>query len=400
MKYMSDNKMLEKKEPLKKRIFEVIQIGNRDDKLSSFFDYFIVFVIFLNIFAVFYETFDSSVKYEDILYSIEAVTSVIFLLEYILRLWTADYLYPDKGKFKSRIRFIISFYGVVDLLSFLPFFLPVSVITGAVAFRMLRVARVFHLFKINAQYDAFNVVIDVLKEKRQQLFSSIVLILIMMLSSSLLMYGLEHDAQPEVFENAFSGIWWSVSTLLTVGYGDIYPITLLGKIMGIVIAFLGVGMVAIPTGIISAGFVERYTKMKSLTEISFDGDMRFIMLFAEENHPWVGCKIKDILLPPELVVVVVVRNGSDLVIPNGNTTIKMHDRIVLGALEFHDDIGIMLKEVPVTGKHIWADKKIRQLEVPEDTVIVSVFREGKSIIPNGNTLIRPGDMVTLCEKKL
>ncbi|MGN0438450.1 MAG: ion transporter [Lachnospiraceae bacterium] len=392
--------MIQKKEALKKRIFEIIQIGNRDDKLSSIFDYFIVFVIFLNIFAVFYETFDSSVKYGDILYSIEAVTSVIFLIEYIIRLWTADYLYPDKGKLKSRVSFVISFYGIVDLLSFLPFFLPVSVITGAVAFRMLRVARVFHLFKINAQYDAFNVVIDVLKEKRQQLFSSIVLILIMMLSSSLLMYGLEHDAQPEVFENAFSGIWWSVSTLLTVGYGDIYPITLLGKIMGIVIAFLGVGMVAIPTGIISAGFVERYTKMKSLTEISFDGDMRFIMLFAEESHPWVGCKIKDIVLPPELVVVVVVRNGSDLVIPNGNTTIKMHDRIVLGALEFHDDIGIMLKEVSVTSKHIWADKKIRQLEVPEDTVIVSVFRDGKSIIPNGNTLIRPGDMVTLCEKKL
>lgn len=397
---MKERKYIKKSEQFKKRIFEVLQIGNRNDIISSLFDYFIVFVIFLNIFAVFYETFDSSVKYSEILYGIESVTSVIFLVEYIIRLWTADYLYPNKGKWKSRFRFAVSFYGIVDLLSFLPFFLPVSFITGAVAFRMLRVARVFHLFKINAQYDAFNVVIDVLKEKRQQLFSSIVMILIMMLSSSLLMYGLEHDAQPEVFENAFSGIWWSVSTLLTVGYGDIYPITLLGKIMGIVIAFLGVGMVAIPTGIISAGFVERYTKMKSLTEISFDGDMRFIMLFAEESHPWVGCKIKDIVLPPELVVVVVVRNGSDLVIPNGNTTIKKHDRIVLGALEFHDDIGIMLKEVSVTSKHIWADKKIRQLEVPEDTVIVSVFREGKSIIPNGNTLIRPGDMVTLCEKKI
>lgn len=397
---MRECKYIKKGEQLKKRLFEVLQIGNRNDLISSLFDYFIVLVILLNIFAVFYETFDSSVKHMEMLYGIEAVTSVIFLVEYMLRLWTADYLYPDKGKWKSRFRFAVSFYGIVDLLSFLPFFLPVSFISGAVAFRMLRVARVFHLFKINAQYDAFNVVIDVLKEKRQQLFSSIVLILIMMLSSSLLMYGLEHDAQPEVFENAFSGIWWSVSTLLTVGYGDIYPITLLGKIMGILIAFLGVGMVAIPTGIISAGFVERYTKMKSLTEISFDGDMRFIMLFAEESHPWVGCKIKDIVLPPELVVVVVVRNGTDLVIPNGNTTIKMHDRIVLGALEFHDDIGIMLKEVSVTGKHIWADKKICQLEVPEDTVIVSVFRDGKSIIPNGNTMIRPGDMVTLCEKKL
>lgn len=400
MNHINECKHTQTMEGFKKRIFEIIQIGNRNDIVSSAFDYFIVFVIFLNIFAVFYETFDSASLYMDKLYIIEALTSVIFLIEYIIRLWTADYLYPDEGKWKSRFRFIVSFYGIVDLLSFLPFFLPYSVMTGAVAFRMLRVARVFHLFKINAQYDAFNVVMDVLKEKRQQLFSSIVLILIMMLSSSLLMYGLEHDAQPDVFENAFSGIWWSVSTLLTVGYGDIYPITLLGKIMGIVIAFLGVGMVAIPTGIISAGFVERYTKVKSLTEIACDGDMRFIMLFAEENHPWVGCKIKDLVLPPELIVVVLVRTGSELVIPNGNTVIKMHDRVVLGALEFHDDIGIMLKEVSVTKQHIWVNKQIHELDIPEDTVIVSVCRDGKVVIPKGNTVIRSGDMVTLCEKMI
>ena len=77
------------------------------------------------------------------------------------------------------------------------------------------------------------------------------------------MYGLEHEAQPDVFENAFSGFWWSVSTLLTVGYGDIYPITMPGKVFGIVITFLGVGMVAIPTGILSAGFVEQYTILKN-----------------------------------------------------------------------------------------------------------------------------------------
>ena len=81
------------------------------------------------------------------------------------------------------------------------------------------------------------------------------IILVLMLGSSLCMYSLEHDAQPEVFKNAFSGVWWSVSTLLTIGYGDIYPITPAGKAMGIFITFLGVGMVAIPTGIISAGFV-------------------------------------------------------------------------------------------------------------------------------------------------
>lgn len=384
----------------RKRVFEILQIGNRQDLISSLFDYFIVAVIILNIFTVFFETFDSSVKYQTVLDVIEGVTSVIFLVEYILRLWTADLLYPAYGKVTSRIRFVVSFYGLIDLFTFLPFFLPFAFNSGFVAFRMLRIIRVFRLFKINAQYDAFNVVIDVLKEKRQQIFSSVCLILIMMLASSLCMYSIEHEAQPEVFKNAFSALWWSVSTLLTVGYGDIYPITVLGKAMAIVIAFLGVGMVAIPTGIISAGFVEQYTKIKSLSEVSGDNDLRFIMLTMEETHPWVNERIRDIVLPPELIIVVIIRNEKDIIIPKGNIVIQKEDRVVLGALEFEDDIGVRLKEVSVKQGHPWANKRIRDLDIPQHTVIVSVCREEKAIIPKGNTFIKSGDMVTLCEKRI
>ena len=132
---------------------------------------------------------------------------------------------------------------------------------------MLRVARIFHLFRLNARYDSFNVITTVLYEKRNQIISSVFIVLILMLASSLCMYSVEHDSQPEVFRNAFSGIWWSMSTLLTVGYGDIYPITTLGRIMAICIAYLGVGAVAIPTGIISAGFVEQYQRKSSLSNI-------------------------------------------------------------------------------------------------------------------------------------
>ena len=91
--------------------------------------------------------------------------------------------------------------------------------------------------------------------------------LVLMLASSLCMYSVEHDAQPEVFQNAFSGIWWSMSTLLTVGYGDIYPVTTIGRVMAICIAFLGVGAVAIPTGIIGAGFVEQYQKKSGFLNV-------------------------------------------------------------------------------------------------------------------------------------
>ena len=150
------------------------------------------------------------------------------------------------------LRYVFSFSGLVDLLSFLPYYLPVFFPSGAVAFRMFRVARVFRLFRVNAYYDSLGVITEVISSKRQQLFSSVFILLVLMLASSLCMYSLEHEAQPQVFTNAFSGIWWSVSTLLTIGYGDIYPVTTMGKIFSIFITFLGVGMVAIPTGIISA----------------------------------------------------------------------------------------------------------------------------------------------------
>ena len=392
--------MEEKKKTIRKRVFEIVQIGNRQDIASSLFDYFIVIAIILNIFTVFFSTFDEADQYQDTLFVIECVTSIIFVVEYALRIWTADYLYPSESKGKARIKFIFSFYGMIDLLAFLPFFLPFAFNSGLVAFRMLRVMRVFRLFKINAQYDAFNVVLDVLKDKRQQIFSSVCLILIMMLASSLCMYSVEHDAQPEVFQNAFSALWWSVATLLTVGYGDIYPITILGKALAIVISFLGVGLVAIPTGIISAGFVEQYTKAKSLSELADDNELHFIMLSMEKAHPWVNCQLKDIVLPPELIVVVIIRNKSEIIIPKGHVAIREGDRVVLGALEFDDDIGIRVKEISVKSDHPWANRQIKELDIPHNAVIVSVCRDEKAIIPKGNTYIKPGDMVTVCEKRI
>lgn len=389
---MKDNRTL------KKRIFDIIQIGNKDDMISTVFDYFIVVVIILNIGATVLETFDEAAGLSSLISAVICITSVIFCLEYVLRVYTADLLYPEEKPVKSRFRFICSFYGLIDLFSFLPYFVPGLLTSGIVAFRILRVIRIFHLFRINSRYDAFNVVLDVLMEKRQQLFSSISLIMIMMLASSLCMYNLEHEAQPDVFQNAFSGLWWSMSTLLTVGYGDIYPITLAGKIMAILIAFLGVGLVAIPTGIISAGFVEQYTKVKSLSEITYNNDLRFIMLSIEPSHPWVGIRVRDVHLPPELIVVVIVRDGQNILIPDGTTIIHENDRLVLGALEFDNDVGLELREIAIRKDNPWIGFSLDELELPFNTVIVSIYRNGKNIIPNEKTTIKKGDLVVVCEK--
>lgn len=243
----------------KKRIFEIIQIGRHADIVSRLFDFTIVSAILLNLGLAIFSTFDRSIDYMPIIHKIETVSIVLFTIEYGLRLWTANYLYPVLSKGSARLKYAISFTGLVDLFSFFPFYLPFFFPSGTVAFRVFRVIRIFRLFRINNYYDSLNLITDVLKSKRQQLLSSIFIILVLMTAASLVMYNLEHDAQPDVFTDAFSAFWWASSSLLTVGYGDIYPVTLAGKFFGMVITFLGVGMVAIPTGILSAGFVEQLT---------------------------------------------------------------------------------------------------------------------------------------------
>ncbi|MDE6530618.1 MAG: ion transporter [Lachnospiraceae bacterium] len=256
---------------VKKRIFEIIQIGTRVDFWSRAFDYFIVFMILLSISVTFMLTFAELSMYADVMEAIEFFTIVVFIIEYLLRVWTSDLLYPDLNKQQAAIRFIFSFYGLVELLTIVSYFGPLYS-NGMIALRIIRVTRILRLFQLNTNSDTYNVVADVLMDKKKQLLSSISMILMLMLAASLCMYGFEHEAQPDVYENAFSGIWWAMSTILTVGYGDIYPITIGGKIMAILIALLGVCVVAIPTGVISAGFVEYDNKIRVETILRSDKD--------------------------------------------------------------------------------------------------------------------------------
>ena len=279
-------------------------------------------VICANILVTFLQTFDELTFLFPAFHVIEVITILIFCVEYILRIWTADYLYPDKSEFRSRLRFLISFDGIIDLLTILPFFF----LSGMVIFRMLRVARIFHLFRLNARYDSFNVITTVLYEKRNQIISSVFIVLILMLASSLCMYSVEHDSQPEVFRNAFSGIWWSMSTLLTVGYGDIYPITTLGRIMAICIAYLGVGAVAIPTGIISAGFVEQYQRKSSLSNIKAADIHEIAEIFVDKR--FAGKSVEEMEAAEQVTIFLIL--WEDLsVLPQKDTMLKLNDIIVI-----------------------------------------------------------------------
>ncbi|MCM1159540.1 MAG: ion transporter [Bacteroidales bacterium] len=313
-------------EKRKRRIFDIIQIGKKEDFASRAFDLFIVLVIFINIAVLFIETFDEAEKYSAALHLAELVTVVIFGIEYLLRIWTAEYLYPEKTRGKAILRFLVSFDGIVDLCTILPFFF----LSGFIALRMLRVVRIFHLFRINAYYDSFNVITSVLVEKKNQIISSIFIILILMLSSSLCMYSAEHEAQPDVFENAFSGIWWSMSTILTVGYGDIYPVTILGRMMAIIISFLGVGVVAIPTGIISAGFVEQYTQLQNQNNTG--GNVRgTVSVTVDEKSPFAGQTVKAVETKYQIDIVAFIRSAA-VIVPVDSIKIMTGDVLIYQTL--------------------------------------------------------------------
>lgn len=307
---------------MKEKIFNTIQIGDKSNRLSRFFDIFITITIILNILVTFMQTFDELSFLSTLFAIVEYTTLAIFCVEYILRIWTADYLYPQMRKSLARIRFIFSFDGIVDILTIIPVFF----LSGFVIFRMLRVARIFHLFRLNAKYDSFNVITTVLYEKRNQIISSVFIVLILMLASSLCMYSVEHDAQPTVFRNAFSGVWWSMSTLLTVGYGDIYPITPLGRIMAICIAYLGVGAVAIPTGIISAGFVEQYQRNSSISTLK-DADIKEIAeIFIDKRYA--GKTVEDVEDMEQITIYLVLRDGLSI-LPQRDTILKLKDIIII-----------------------------------------------------------------------
>ena len=380
-------------EKIKKRIFGIIQIGNKNNIPSVIFDCFITLVIFLNLFIILFETFEESAPYKELLTDVEFITLIIFAVEYGLRVWTAEYMFPKETKWKARLLFMVSFYGVIDLVSFLPCFFPLFFPKGAVAFRVFRVMRIFRLFKINSKYDAFNVIVNVLNEKKNQIFSSVCMIAILMVASSLCMYSLEHEAQPDQFKNAFSGIWWSVSALLTVGYGDIYPITTMGKVMAILISFLGVGMVAIPTGIISAGFVENYTKL-ALTSHMEQRDLKFVTSVINPNHAWCNALVRDVIFPPQLLLVMIIRE-DDVILPKGDTRIMNQDMLVIAAKNFKDEEEINLKEVLIKEEHPWIGQQIKELDISRLEMIVMIRRRNKVIIPNGATIIRKDDKVVM-----
>lgn len=246
---------------MKKLLFDILYTKDQKEIIYKIDDYFITTLIILNVIAVMLETFEEiNNKYNLLFFYFELVSVIIFTLEYIVRIWISDLRYPTYSKFKSRLKYIFSPMGIIDLFAILPFYLPFLIVFDGRMARILRLFRLFRIFKLSHYNKALTLLINVFAEKKQELIVTIVTIFILLIFSSALMYELEHDLQPEQFPNIFASFWWAIATLTTIGYGDVYPITAMGKVLAGLTAVFGIGLVAIPTGLLSAGFLTKISK--------------------------------------------------------------------------------------------------------------------------------------------
>ncbi|MFV0379925.1 MAG: DUF1653 domain-containing protein [Anaerorhabdus sp.] len=240
----------------KQRLFEIYEAAKPKDKASKIMDITIFSLIILNVIVVSLSTFNLGSSTIKLFKYIEIISIIIFTIEYISRVYTSDLLRPKMNPFKARIRYIFSFMALVDLFAILPFYFPKVIPLDLRIIRSARILKLLRAFKKERYYQAIEAIHCVFIRKKNQLISSLIVISTLIIISAVIMFNLEASSQPEKFKSIFDALWLVIATITTVGYGDIYPITFFGKILGIIIAILGIAIIAIPTGIISSGFIE------------------------------------------------------------------------------------------------------------------------------------------------
>lgn len=274
---------------LKHRTYEILENGREKDIIGRIFQIFLITLIILNVLAVVLESVQSLVlQYYGFFLLFEAFSIAVFSVEYILRLWACTenpaYAHPVRG----RIRYALTPIAIVDLLAVLPFFLPFLIPVDLRFLRILRVMRILRALKLVRYSDAFSFLSRALRREKYLIAVILLILVVIFLIASTLMYYVEYEAQPEVFSSIPHAMWWAAVTLTTVGYGDIYPVTVLGKALGAIIAVVGIGFFALPAGVIAAGLIEEIKTRERTGEDSTSAErvalLERLVLLKEEGH--------------------------------------------------------------------------------------------------------------------
>lgn len=208
----------------------------------------------LLIFVVFDDRLQS--RFHSGLYLFDAVCSLVFFVEYLGRLWVADMSHPHLSPARARLRYALSPFGIIDLLSFLPF---VAVLAGLIPYQTLntlRVLRIMRLIKISRYMRGLTAAGAVIRKRQRELIASFAVLGLLTVTASVLMYQVEHPVQPDNFDSIFTGMYWALTTITTTGYGDLVPHTAAGRLIGFATMALSIGLVAIPAGIFTAGYID------------------------------------------------------------------------------------------------------------------------------------------------
>jgi voltage-gated potassium channel len=247
----------------KTRVFEILEASKAANLPSKVFDIFIIILISLNVLAVVLETVKSLKPNWGRFFEIfELISIIIFTVEYLLRLWSCNSDKQYSGRILGRMKFTFTPLAIIDLVAILPFYLPMLIGVDLRFVRALRLFRIFRVFKFGRYSQSLRSIANMLRAKKEELVITGFTIFIMLIVVSSVIYYFEHEAQPEAFSSIPAAMWWGVASLTTVGYGDIYPVTAVGKFLAGVIAVLGIGLFALPAGIIASGFIEEFQKKK------------------------------------------------------------------------------------------------------------------------------------------
>lgn len=255
-----------KQSRLRRRLYEILEVGPKGDLIGRLADGFLVTLILANLLAMALETLPDWRAYERYFTTFEAVSIGIFTIEYLARLWVSVERSPAQfdNSLKARLRYALSPLAIVDLLAVLPFYLGIA---AGLDLRALRVFRVVRLLKLTRYSLALATLFRVIRNEAKALTAALIIMIGMVFLAASLLYTVERHAQPDAFQSIPHAMWWAISTLTTVGYGDVVPVTALGRLLASIIMICGLGVYAIPIGIIVSGFSEeihRFGIMKRL----------------------------------------------------------------------------------------------------------------------------------------
>ena len=266
---------------MRARFYDILEMTDPTDPLCKAFSFFIVSLILVNVVCIVLESIEEiEFQYRTLFLAIEICSTLIFATEYGLRIWSSVESESKKnaGLSNRRIRlaYIISPMAIVDLVAFLPSLL--QVLFPGIDLRFLRILRLLRVFKLTRYFSTFELLFNVLHEERKNLAGIFVILIVILIMAASALYLVERDVQPEKFGSIPQAMWWAIAALTTVGYGDVYPQSYIGQLLGSLVTVLGIGMVALPSGILASAFSEQMRRKREslqwvIDEAMEDGDI-------------------------------------------------------------------------------------------------------------------------------